>query len=164
MECNVVTSKGGKSGIGMKSSCERVDHPPPQKGVWSCPWVRPSSKVRSDCCYYCYDWCLCTKYHNIFPSSNLVSSYVAISILYLPRKIRREEKQDNILETSNGRKIASTAPISMIFGSTESRSCQLNLQNKSHDQKTFHEGGNIEKLLEMIEKVVLVFRFWRKTK
>ena len=57
--------------------------------------------------------------------------HLAVSILYLPWKISQEEKQDNILETSNGRKIARTAPISTIFGSIESRRCQLNLKKKS---------------------------------
>ena len=85
--------------------------------------------------------------------------HMAIPILYLPQKIRRKAKQDNILETSNGRKIARTAPISTIFGPIESRRCQLNLQIKSSCRKTFREGENIENLREIVGKVVLVFRF-----
>ena len=62
--------------------------------------------------------------------------YMAISILYLPRKIRWEEKQDNILETSNGRKILRMAPISTIFRSIESRRCQLKFAKIAPSKKS----------------------------
>ena len=71
---------------------------------------------------------------------------MATSVLYLPRKISAEDKQDNFLETSNGRKVIYSRG-RLRFRRFLDRS---NCKKQSHYQK---KRENIEQLRELVEKL-----------